>query len=348
DYSVDPFKLKSINVIGQIKINSKSGDPLSLDRKKLTLIIKQGDNEVFSETLPVDNRFKFSLESNQWLQPGTEYEVAVTGGSVLNVNPARFTYEGNKDINTSLTAVLDDVPPVLSQNGIEIQPASLVLGDEFSGTIKAQDDGVGLADSVDVKLISSDNKQTFDIPASQFTFQPPGTYKFRQVLKGIQSGKWNISEIKLRDKAGNESIIAGDQIKVSFTVFADRFELGKFYFDAGNYTNALPQFTQIQSKDDNTQYFIALSYYHQSDIKKALETFDLIRVKTNYLGNSRNKEMPQMPRPIANKIWGNMLNNLSTHRSDTAYLNYLASIAEELGRNNDAKMYREYAKKQSK
>ncbi|MCX6011839.1 MAG: tetratricopeptide repeat protein, partial [Chloroflexi bacterium] len=144
----------------------------------------------------------------------------------------------------------------------------------------------------------------------------------------------------------NENRISGDQISDSFSVFTDRFELGKYYFDAGNYADALSQFKQIQPQNDDTRYFVVLSYFHQSDIKKALDTFDTINVKTNYLGDSRNKEIPQMPRVMTNKIWGNLMDNLNAHRKDSAYLSYMASVAEELGRGYDAKMYRDYAKKQ--
>jgi hypothetical protein len=341
-YSVEPFKLKPIRIIGQVKINNKSGAPVSLD-ENFVLLVKQSDSEVYSEALSADYKFMFSLESNQWLQTGVEYEVIIIGKSVLNFNPVRFVYSGYNDMNTELTVTLDDIPPILSQNGIEIQPVILVVGDELTGTIKAQDDGLGLADSVDIQLISSD-KKAFSVPASQITYQPPKTYKFHHVLQEDQAGKWNLDGITLRDKANNENYIPGDQMKISFTVFTNRFELGKYYFDSGNYVDALAQFKQYTPQNDDTRYFIALSYYHQADIKKALETFDSIEVKTNYLSDSRSKEIPQMPRPMTNKIWGNLLNNLKTHKKDTAYLNLVASVAEELGR-KDAKMYREYAQK---
>ena len=55
--------------------------------------------------------------------------------------------------------------------------------------------------------------------------------------------------------------------------------------------------------------------------------------------------MPQMPRIMANKLWGVLLKNFPDHRDDPDYLDLMAAVAEELGRDYDARVYRENARK---
>ena len=348
EYSVDIFELTPIKVTGRTRISNKSAKSLPSDERRLDLLVKKGETEVHSRRLLIGKQFGFSSDSDQWLNLGEEYEVSIIGDSVLNANSAKFIYEGHNDISISLTATLDDVPPVLSQNGVQLNTIDLVAGDELSGTIKAQDDGVGLADRVDIKLKSSDGQKSFNLPSDGIAFQSPATYQFSYKLLKDQTGKWDISEITLHDKAGNSSIIQGNQIKISVTVFADSFELGRYYFDSGNYADALSRFSKISPQNDDVLYFVFLCQYHQSEIEKALEAFNAISEKSNYLGNTKKKELPQMPRPITSKVWGNLLDNLKENRKNPDYLNLLATVAEELGRNDDARMYRDIAAKQKR
>ncbi len=166
----------------------------------------------------------------------------------------------------------------------------------------------------------------------------------------------------LQDKAGNSAPFSANQINATFLVFASRFLLGKYYFDAGDYNEALVKFKQVitpvaqrrgeaafQAESlllrDDARYLTALTYYQQDDLTKTLAAFQTVEIKTNYLGDARQKEMPQMPRPIVNKVWGRLLDNLDAHRKDVDYVSLLAATAEELGRNYEAKVYREYAKR---
>jgi tetratricopeptide (TPR) repeat protein len=149
----------------------------------------------------------------------------------------------------------------------------------------------------------------------------------------------------LRDKAGNTAHFSAEQLNAKFFVFANQFALGKYYFDVGDYTEALVQLEQVSPPNDDARYLTALAYYQQRDMAQALATFQTIEAKTNYLGHARQKEMPQMPRRMVNKVWGRLLDDLDSHRMDAEYVSLLAATAEELGRSYEAEVYREYVKR---
>ncbi|MBM3235316.1 tetratricopeptide repeat protein [Candidatus Poribacteria bacterium] len=364
-YPVEPFQLKPITVVGQTSIINTSGEPVAVENTALTLHVKalhevspefaenqrgeQADRDIYQETLPADGRFRFEPAVHSWLEVGKEYELNVTGGPVLNVKPVRFTYDGYTDINADMTVTLDDIPPVLvlSPNEATFQSAQLIVGEELRGSLKAKDSGIGLADTIEIQLQPPDNQAPVPIPASDISFQPPDTYQFRYILPETPAaaGMWQVLALTLQDKAGNRASFAADQIKATFLVFASRFLLGKYYFDAGDYTEALVQLEQVSPKSDDAHYLTALAYYQQKDLTKALEVFQTIEAKTNYLGHARQKEMPQMPRRMVNKVWGRLLDGLDAHRTDAEYVSLLAAAAEELGRSYEAEVYREYVKR---
>ena len=387
-YPVEPFQLKPITVMGQTNTVNNTGESVSAGSSRLqpasgALILhvkalhevsaersEQADKEIYQETLPADGRFRFEPAAHQWLTVGSEYELHVTGQSVLAVESTSFTYDGYSDIHTTVTVTLDDIPPTLSPNGVTFQATRLILGEELRGSIKAQDDGLGLADTIEIQLRPPDTGvaykpalRSISISASHIRFQTPGIYQFRYPLPETPAvvertanslvGEWSIAALTLRDKAGNTTHFSASQLNATFLVFANRFALGKHYFDAGNYTEALVQFKQVLSQAeslllrDNARYLTALAYYQKDDLTRALETFQTIETKINYLGNARPKEMRQMPRRMVNKVWGRLLDNLDTHRTDAAYVNLLAATAEELGRSYEAKVYREYVKRLS-
>ena len=71
-----------------------------------------------------------------------------------------------------------------------------------------------------------------------------------------------------------------------------------------------------------------------------MEFFQKIEGKSRYLGKDRSEEVPQMPRKMVNKIWGELLDKLDANRTDASYLELLAVTAEELDRTYEAKIYR--------
>jgi hypothetical protein len=75
----------------------------------------------------------------------------------------------------------------------------------------------------------------------------------------------------LHDKAGNTTIVPVDQISAAFTVFASRYALGKYCFDAENYTEALSQLKQVSPPTDDALYLAALSHRHLKDADQAIE-----------------------------------------------------------------------------
>ena len=350
-YSVEPFQLKAIAVAGPVHSVNTSGKPASV---ALTLHVKQADKEIYQETLPADGRFRFEPAVHSWLKVGKEYELQVTGGPVLNVKSVRFTYDGYTNINADVTVTLDDIPPVLvlSPNGVTFQTARLIVGEELRGSVKAKDLGIGLADTIEIQLQPPDNQEPVPIPASDISFQTPDTYQFSYALPETPAaaGMWRVLALTLQDKAGNSVPFSANQINATFLVFASRFLLGKYYFDAGDYNEALVQFKQVITQAeslllrDDARYLTALTYYQQDDLTKALAAFQTVEIKTNYLGDARQKEMPQMPRRMVNKVWGRLLDNLDAHRKDADYVSLLAATAEELGRNYEANVYREYAR----
>jgi hypothetical protein len=351
-YPVEPFQLEAIKVEWQTNIVNIAGEPVSVETQakacySLTLHVKQDNKEIYQETLPADGRFRFEPAVHRWLTVGAEYEVHVTGQMVLAVKPSRFTYDGYSDIRAVLTVTLDDTPPRLSPNGITFSATRLVVGEELRGSAAAKDDGLGLADTIEIQLQPPDNQEPVPLPASDIRFQTPDTYQFRYQLpqNPTAAGEWSIAALTLQDKAGNTTNFSAAQLNATFLVFASRFLLGKYYFDAGDYTEALVQLEQVSPKSDDALCLTALAYYQQKDLTKALEVFQTIETKTNYLGNARRKEMPQMPRRMVNKIWGKLLDDLDVHRTDAAYVNLLAATAEELGRSYETKVYREYVKR---
>jgi hypothetical protein len=175
---------------------------------------------------------------------------------------------------------------------------------------------------------------------------PLSNYQFSFVLPEEPStvGEWHVATLTLQDKAGNKTPVSEDQLNATFLVFPERIALAKKYFDERNYSEALLQLKKTSSPNDDVHYLSALSYYHQGEVVQGLATFQKIKVKTDYLGTNRKEDMPKMPRKMANKIWGKLLDNLDTHREDAEYIILIAATAEELDRSYEAKVYRDYAK----
>jgi hypothetical protein len=353
-YSIEPFQLKPITVLGQTTIINTTGETVSVEDAGLTLHVKQADKEIYQEALPADGGFRFEPVVHPWLKVGSEYELHVTGQPVVAVEPARFAYDGYDDIHTVLVVTLDNIPPTLSPNGVIFQSTRLIVGEELSGSVEAQDDGLGLADTIEIQLQPPDKGEIISIPALDIRFQTPGAYQFRYKLpeapvaeQTVSSliGEWRVAALILCDKAGNTTHFSAEQLNATFLVFANQFALGKHYFDVGDYTGALVQLEKVSPPNDDARYLTALAYYQQKDMAQALATFQTIEAKTNYLGHARQKEMPQMPRRMVNKVWGRLLDDLDSHRTDAEYVSLLAAAAEELGRSYEAEVYREYAKR---
>gem|GEM_PF-6615526 len=444
-YVVEPFQLRVITVVGQASTVNRVGESIPVEDGTLTLHVKQDDEEIHQEALPADGRFRLERATYQWLTVGSEYELHVTGQPVLLATPVRFAYDGYANINAGMTVTLDNIPPTLFPKGVTFQATKLVVGEELHGSIKAQDDGLGLADTIEIQLQPPGAQEPVSIPASQIrisrdisnleslyeqikqsmppwireqmeagelevdisdisdlenlyeqikqymppqireqmeaapkqpilpqvrgqiptdelkadmselkskmlelgAFQMSGTYEFRYTLPETPdaAGEWSVAALTLHDKAGNTTHLSADQLNATFLVFPSRIALGKHYFDAEDYTEALSQFEQVSPPSDDARYLSALVHYHQQDLARALAAFQTIEAKTDYLGEARRKEMPQMPRPMVNKLWGELLANLDDHRTDAAYMDLLAATAEELGRTYNAKVYREHAER---
>jgi len=346
-YDVNVFQLESIKVVGQVGVTGGSGKPVSVTDGTLTVHIDKDGKETHQEALPADGKFHLASDNNDWLEVGSEYEIRVTGKSVLSSDAASFTYDGYTDVNTAVKVTLDDIPPALSARGVTLQAARLVAGEKIQGQVHAKDDGLGLADAVIVKLQPPDDAEIISVPASGISFQPPGTYEFSHVIPDEQApaGEWSVAAIALEDKAGNKTGLSGDQLNAKFHVFASRFALGKYHFDSEDYDKALDQLKQISAPDDDAHYFTALSHYHLDNQDDALAAFQKVKDKSRYLGRDRAGELPKMPRKIVNKIWGGLLKNLKANREDASYMEFLAITAEELGRAYEAKTYRSHAER---
>lgn len=431
-YPVEPFQLQPITVLGETTIINTSGETVSVEDAVLTLHVKEADKEIYQEALPADGLFRFEPVMHQWLKVGSEYALHITGQPVLAVEPALFTYDGYADIHTTVKVTLDDIPPGLSPDGITFQATRLIVGEELHGSVKAQDDGLGLADSIEIQLQPPNNGETISIPVSDIQvsegtskvanlnelikqvlpppaweqleakmndvpaeianleklieevipplaleqmgsgelemtmdnlkskiaelgdFQISGVYQFRYKLPDTPdaAGEWSIAALTLSDKAGNTTHFSDDGLNAKFFVFATRLALGKDYFDGGNYPEALVQLKQVLTSpnlsglmQDDALYLTALAHYQQGELSQALEMYQTIETKANYLGHARRQEMPKMPRQMVNKLWGQLLDNLDEHRDDAEYVSLLAATAEELGRSYEAKVYREYVKR---
>jgi len=346
-YAVDAFQLIPIKVVGQANVTNKAGESISIADGVLTIHVNEKDREVHQEALSADGLFQFAPDTHSWLAVGSEYEFRITGKPVLSAEPVRFTYDGYVDINTAVTVTLDDIPPVLSTKGVTLQVAYLVAGEKLQGLVNAKDDDLGLTDSISIKLQPPDEAEITSVPSTNIRFQPPGAYEFSYTIPNVpaSAGEWSVAAITLEDKAGNKADLSGEQISAKCQVFPSRFALGKYYFDAEDYARALDHLKQIAPPDDDTHYFSALSYHYLNDQAEALTSFQKIEDKSRYLGQARSSEMPQMPRKMANRLWGELLNKLDTNREDASYMELLAITAEELGRTYEAKVYRDRAKK---
>ena len=349
-YEMEPFQLKPIAVIGQVKAINSAGKAISVDAGIISIHVVKAGEDVFTEALPADGSFQLSPGANPWLEIGSEYEVNVSGKPVLASETGTFTYAGYEDIQVSIQATLDDIPPALVPNGVTLESTRLVAGDQLCGVIKARDQGLGLADTVDVKFQLPGEQEPTSASASQAPESegaPPIAYRFCYTLPedAKLEGEWQIGSLILHDKAGNITVVPADQINATFMVFASRYSLGKYYFDAEDYTEALSHLNQVSPPTDDTLYLAALSHHHLNDADQAIETFMKIDAGTAYAGKERREDMPQMPRPMANKLWGELLKNFPDHRDDPDYLDLMAAVAEELGRDYDAKIYRENAER---
>ncbi len=349
-YEMEPFQLKPIAVIGHVKAVNSAGEATSVDAGELSIHVSKGGEDVFTKALPADGSFQFSPGTAAWLVIGSEYEVSVSGKPVLESEPVSFTYSGYVDIQVSIQATMDDVPPALVPNGVTLESTRLVAGDQLCGVIIARDEGLGLADTADIQFQPPGEQDPASASAPRvpdLEGAPPVAYRFCYTLPedAELAGEWEISSLTLHDRAGNTTIVPADQISATFTVFASRYALGKYYFDAEDYTEALSQLNQVSPPTDDALYLAALSHHHLSDADQAIETFMKIDAGTAYAGKERREDMPQMPRPMANKLWGVLLKNFPDHRDDPDHLELMAAVAEELGRDYDARIYRENARK---
>ncbi len=349
-YEMEPFQLKPIAVIGQVKAVNSAGEATSVDSEILSIHVSRGGQDVFTEAVSADGSFQFSPGVNPWLEIGSEYQVNVSGKPVLASEIGTFTYSGYEDIQVSIQATLDDIPPALVPNGVTLESTRLVAGDQLCGVVMARDQGLGLADMADLQFQPPGEQGPTSVSASQvpkLEGVPPTAYRFCYTLPedAKLAGKWRISSLTLHDKAGNTAIAPADQINVTFTVFPSRYALGKYYFDAEDYTEALSQLNQISPPTDDALYLAALSHHHLKDADQAIETFMKMDAGSAYVGKERRVDMPQMPRAMANKLWGELLRDFPDHRDDPDYLELMAAVAEELGRDYDARIYRENARK---
>jgi len=165
-YPVEPFRLEPITVIGETTIINTSGETAAVEDAVLTLRVKEADKEIYQETLPAEGLFRFEPVMHPWLKVDSEYELDITGQPVLAVEPTLFTYDGYADIQTTVRVTLDDIPPMLSPDGITFQATRLIVGEELQGSVKAQDSGLGLADTIEIQLQPPNNGETISIPAS--------------------------------------------------------------------------------------------------------------------------------------------------------------------------------------
>ncbi len=340
-YVPDIIQLNAIKVVGQINILDNKDSPVLLGNKTLSVRVKASDNTIYDMNVPSEAKILFTPEIHPWLIVGNEYEINIIGQALLLSEPVRFIYDGYSDIQFNVNVKIDNIPPVMKEITFEVN--NLILGDMIKGIIKASDDGTGLDDSIDIKLRSPDGRMLISISPSDIVFQEPDTYKFQYIVSDEKTliGDWKVSSIIIKDKAGNQANIPADIINAGFTVFENHYILGKHYFDDRDYANAMAHFGKFSPEDDDTLYMTALTYYYQDKPEQAISAFQAIKNKTWYLGNGK-KDMPRMPRAMVNKLWGRLLKNLKDHKKDAEYINILSITAEELGREYDAKIYKEY------
>lgn len=327
-YIPDTIQLNAIKVIVQANILDYKGKSISIGDKVFDIRVASSDKVVYEEKIPPDATILFAPEKHPWLEVGTEYEITVIGQAVLLSEPIQFTYDGYSDIQLNVSVKSDDIPPILLEASFE--SSKIVLGDEVKGLIKASDDGTGLDDVIDIQLKSPDGQTLISILPSDISFRKPDTYEFQYSVPNEKSaiGDWKVFSTTIRDKAGNQTIMAADLINAGFTVLENHYALGKHYFDDGDYVNAMAHFKQFTPQDDDTLYMTALAYNYQAKPEQALATFQTIKKPTEYLGNER-KNMPQMPRTMVNKLWGRLLKDLKDHQKDAEYINLLVVTAEE-------------------
>lgn len=353
-YAVDAFKLEPIELLGQVNVTSSAGESIPVPDGLLTIHVNEGDKEVYKTELPSDGRFQFAPAAHDWLVTGSEYEIRVTGRPVLSAEPVPVVYDGHAHINTTVSVTLDDIPPVLAPEGVTLQATHLVAGDKLQGSVHAKDDGLGLTDVIIIRLQPPDEAETVSIPAPDIRFQPPGAYEFSYTIPGApaSAGDWSVAAVTLEDKAGNKADISGDQLNVKFHVFASRSASGRYYFDSGDYAKAIEHLEQVSPPDDDAYYFIALSHHYLEDQTNALVAFRRIVDKSHYLGKARSEYdptviggVPQMPRKMVNRLWGELLDKLDANREDASYMELLAITAEELDKTYEAKIYRSHAER---
>ena len=346
-YAVDAFQLIPIKVLGQANVSNKAGESISIADGVLTIHVNEKDKEMHQEPLSPDGAFQLAPADHSWLAVGSQYEIRITGKPVLSAEPVRFTYDGYDDVDAPITVTLDDIAPLLSPEGVRLKAAHLVVGEKLQGLVDARDDGLGLADTISIKLQPPGKAEIVSIAASDVRLQLPGTYEFSHTIPAApgSAGEWSVAAITLEDKAGNKTHLSGEQISAKCQVFASRFSLGRYYFDSGDHAKAFEHFKRISSPDDDSHYFSALSHHYLDDLDNALTAFQKVKDKSCYLGQARSSKMPQMPRKMVNKFWGDLLDNLNANREDASYMELLAITAEELGKTYEAKIYRDRAER---
>ena len=346
-YALDAFQLEPVKVVGKTSVSNSVGESVPVSDGLLTIHVKMGDDEkrgngeVHQQKLPADGKFQFDPSAHDWLVVGSQYEIQVTGKPVLSSDPVPFTYGGNIHVNRAIAVILDDIPPILAADGVKLKEAHLVAGEKLQGTVHATDDGLGLTETISIRLQPPDEADMVTIPASGISFQPPSTYEFSYVIpeEPASAGEWCVAAITLEDRAGNTADFPCTQLSIKSRVFVSRYALGRYYFDSGDHAKALEHFKQISSLDDDSHYFSALSHHYLDDLDDALKTFRKIKDKSRYLGKARSSENPQMPRKMVNRFWGELLDNLKANSEDASYLELLSITAEELGKSYEAKIY---------
>jgi hypothetical protein len=345
DYPVE-FHMEPISVNVSLSVINMRGNNIPVPAGTLSFHIESDGAEVHRVPVPSDGNIQFRPDTHHWIEIGSEYQAYVTGKPVVSASPATFVYDGNSDITSMASVRLDDAPPGAPPNGITFHSSEAIVGGEIRGSVSAVDEGLGLAPTVMIDLLKPGLDEPVSVPETGISFHPPGTYRFTYLLPDTEdaAGVWRLSRVRISDKAGNTTEVFGDKVD-GFTAFASRADFGRFYFTRRDYARAVEQLKMVDPMTDDARYLMSLAEYNQNDMSNATVIFQSIEHKTNYLGSYRGSDKPHIPREMAVRLWSRLLPDLADNRDKPDYLILLGAVAEELGREYEARIYTEMGSK---
>ncbi|MBI1922937.1 caspase family protein [Candidatus Poribacteria bacterium] len=365
-YTLESFTLRPIGVHGTV-VDSR-GNPIG----DLIAQFQQGDKIIEQKRIGVDGIFHLSPEQDHWLQLDQKYSVTITERNVLRSDDVTFTFTGYEDISFSILVSLDTVSPELmrvefSSSRTAPDKNRLLPGDEVTITLIARDDGLGV-ESAKLALGRSGTNEL--LPLKPGTLQgeaPDSVYQFQYPITETPSAieEWSVAQLELMDEGGNSHLYRRGEVNLNFTVFPDLQVMGESYFKEKAYTQSLIAFGLSEVQTDRSRYLTTLAHYELKSLQRAIETFLTITDQRTYLGLGRKPppptplpteeggdisalrvgegfDLPPMPRPLINKLWGRYLDGLPQNRQNPEYFDLLAVTAQALNRPEDAKLYQEH------